>query len=300
MKLKILTDSTSDLPIELVHKYDIQVMPLVVNIEDEEYLDGVTIQPAEVAAAIRAGKVPSTTQITQARFQETFQPLAEKNQPCLYVAFSSKMSGTCQTGAMVLSQLAEQYPEWQAAVIDSRCGSLGQGMVVLEAARQVARGKPLHAVIEAVKQYASHMEHLFTVDDLHYLARGGRVSQVSAVFGSLLSIKPVLHLADGQLLPIDKVRGTAKTYQRIVSLMQERGLALKEQRIGISHANDPEAAVHLEELIRERLGCTEFLVNEIGGVIGAHIGVGGVAAFFQGREPNNPEIPVTTRGVPAT
>lgn len=297
MRPKIITDSTSDLPQELVHKHDIEVMPLGVTIDEEEFLDGVTIKPKDVAAAIRAGKLPTTSQVTQERFRDTMSEYAEKGQPCVYIAFSSRMSGTCQTGAMVLSQLAEEHPEWQAAVIDSRCGSLGQGLVVLKAAEQAAQDKPLAQIIEAVKQCASHMQHLFTVDDLHYLSRGGRVSQVSAIFGSLLNIKPVLHLADGQLIPIDKVRGTIKAYERIIALMKQRGLALKEQTIGISHANDPDAAARLEDLIRKELGCTEILINEIGGVIGAHIGVGGVAAFFQGRQPNNPEIAVTTRGL---
>ncbi|MTI94583.1 MAG: DegV family protein [Firmicutes bacterium] len=279
MTVKILTDSGCDLPAEVLQTYDIEVIPLLVLLDGKEYVDGQDISPDDVYAAMRAGKLPRTGQTTQAIFEEVFTRYAKAGRKCIYIGFSSKMSGTCQTGMLTARAVKERFPDFQIEVIDSGCGSLGQGLVVQKAAEMARAGSDMTTITAAVKHWGRHTEHLFTVDDLEYLFRGGRVSRTSAFIGSLLSIKPILHVKEGLMLPLEKVRGKNKAIRRLLTLMQER-CAKVEQTIAISHADDPEAASRLQQLIEETLGYKDFIVNKVGSVLGCHIGIGGVAVFF--------------------
>lgn len=284
MEIKILTDSGCDLPRELIEQYDIEVVPLLVILDGKEHVDGADICPADVYNAIRAGKLPRTNQATTHAFADALGKNAQEGRPCLYIAFSAKMSGTFQAGKVVANQLSEQYPEWQVRLIDSQGGSLAQGLLVLNAAKLAREGRPLDEIVAEITRQAGHMEHIFTVDDLNHLYRGGRVSRASAMLGSLLRIKPILHVKDGLMVPIEKARGKNMAIRRLVEIMEERCSRVK-QVIGISHADDQESAAKLRQLVEERLGFKDYVINIVGSVLGCHIGLGGVAVFFLSDSP---------------
>lgn len=283
MSVTILTDSASDLPREAAEKNGIRVLPLLVFLGDEEYRDGETMNPKVMFDGMREGKVYKTAQVPLHEFRQVFLECAERKEPCLYVAFSSELSGTYQSAVLARNEILEDYPDFRLEIVDTKCASLGFGLVVLKAAELAREGMELDALTAEVTRYAGHMEHIFTVDNLEYLQRGGRVSKAAAFIGGLLNIKPVLHVEGGRLIPIEKLRGRRKVFERMTAIMGERGQNLKDQLIGISHGDDLEAAETLMNMIRERHGCEHFLVSQIGGAVGAHSGPGTLALFFMNR-----------------
>lgn len=281
MTLKIITDSACDLPEEIVEKYDIDVLPFLVYLDDKEYKDGVDITPKQVYDAIRSGSVPSTGQVPIDKIIATFKKYAEQKRPCLYISFSSKLSGTCNTARLVSQELKKAYQDFQITIIDSQSGSLGQGLIVLEAAQMAAKGKNPSLIIERTQlRSLNNMEHIFSVDDLDYLYRGGRVGHASAFLGGLLKVKPILHFQDGLMIPFQKARGKQMAIKRIVDLVKDRSLGDRKQIVGISHADDPSMAEQLQSLLTQELGYHSYIVNLVGSVLACHIGIGGVAAFF--------------------
>ncbi len=280
MSVKIIADSAADLPEEIINKYDLDVAPLVVTLGEEEYLDGETIKPADLFNGMREGKVYKTAQVPAGEFKKRFIKYAEKGESCINIAFSSELSGTYQTGVLVKKQILDEYPDFDLEIIDTKCASLGLGLIVVKAAEMAKEGRGKDEILELVKFYASHMEHIFTVDDLEYLFRGGRVSRATAFIGGLLNIKPVLNVEKGKLVPLEKVRGKKKVYKKMLDLMEERGIDLEKQTIAICHGDVPEKAELLKEMIEDRFGSSSFLINTIGAVIGAHAGPGTLGVFF--------------------
>lgn len=288
VSLKIITDSACDLPNELVQKYDVDVLPFLVFIDDEEYLDGQTITPDQVYAAIRDGKIPTTAQVPIEQLLATFKRYASEDRSCLYLSFSSKLSGTCNTARLVAQEVKKSYPTFEITIMDTLSGSLGQGLIVLEAAQMAQAGIPSWEIVQRVRARSqNNVEHIFSVDDLNYLYRGGRVSYTSAFVGGILNVKPILHVQDGEITPLQKIRGKKGAIRRIGELVQERSLGSSEQLIAISHADDPDMAGELQSLLHKTLGYQNFLVSVVGSVLGCHIGLGGVAAFFINSKMNN-------------
>lgn len=283
MTVKIITDSAADLPKELVAQHGIEVLPLMVYLDNQEFRDGETMNPQEMFRGMREGKVYKTAQVPLQIFREVFQRHAENGDTCIYVAFSSALSGTYQSAVLAKNEILEDYPDVKLEVIDTKCASMGFGLVVLMAAELAAQGKSQDEILEAIRFHALHMEHIFTVDNLEYLYRGGRVSKTAAFIGGLLNIKPVLHVEDGKLIPLEKLRGRRKVLDRMVAIMAERGASQDQQVIGISHGDDIETAHNLRDMIRERFGCKEFVISQIGGAVGAHAGPGTIALFFLSR-----------------
>ncbi|OWZ84859.1 DegV family protein [Natranaerobius trueperi] len=284
--VKIITDSGSDLPQKLAKENDIEVMPLYFHIEDKEFKDG-DIDPKELYDEMRAGKGTKTAQLTYMDLRETFEKYAKDKESVIYLTFSSQLSGTYQTACMVKDELLEEYPDFDLTIIDTKCASLGQGMVVYRVARLKHEGYDKDELIKAANFYKDHTEHIFTVDDLEYLKRGGRVSKASAFVGGMLNIKPILHVEDGKLVPIKKVRGRKKVHKNMTDLVEERGMLLKDQVIGINHADDKEGADKLKEMLREKFGCSEFVEGMIGSVIGAHAGPGTLSVYFLNNIPKD-------------
>lgn len=280
MAVKILTDSGSDLPLSFYQKNDIELFPLKVLLKGQEYEDLLTIEPKTIFASIREGEVPKTSQVSPLAFEKTFTKMAQNKEEGVYIAFSSQLSGTCQTAIMIRDQIKQTYPDFNLAIVDTKCASLGQGLVVMDALRLSKAGASLDEVVERAQSISSHMEHLFTVEDLDYLAKGGRVSKASAFLGGLLNIKPLLHVEDGKLVPIEKIRGKKKVLRRIVEVMKERGANFEQQTVGISHADDIETATEMKRLIQDELHAKEVLITDIGAVIGSHTGPGTIAIFF--------------------
>lgn len=280
MSINIVADSGCDLPYSFLQKHYISFLPLIVHLNGTDYEDFVTIDPKQVYEAMRKGEIVKTSQANALKMKELFTELAKDGRPAIYIAFSSQLSGTYQTAMMVREEVLEQYPDFSLTIIDSKCASLGLGLVVAKASELAQQGMPYEQLCDTIASYCQHMEHIFTVDDLEFLARGGRISKASALVGGLLNIKPLLHVEDGKLVPLEKLRGRKKVYKRMLELMAERGDDLQKQVIGISHGDDEEAALELKRQIEETFGCTSFFISPIGGAIGAHAGPGTLALFF--------------------
>ncbi|ENQ3106891.1 DegV family protein [Bacillus cereus] len=281
MTIKIITDSAADLPKELLHTYDIEVIPLRVYDEQEnEFIDGVTLDPIDLLRNMREGKVYKTSLPSLEKIQEVFTTYAKQDVTCIYLAFSSELSGTYQSSVIVKEEVKEIYPNSSLEIIDTKCISTGQGLLVVEAAKMAQSGATKEEILSRIAFMAKHMEHIFTVADLQYLVRGGRLSKVAGFIGGLLNIKPILNVEDGKLIPLEKIRGRKKVFQRIVDIMETRGKDLGNQTIGISHGDDLESVNILSEMITERFGCKVFVVNSIGAAVGAHAGPGTIAVFF--------------------
>ncbi|CAN7465798.1 DegV family protein [Rossellomorea sp. LjRoot5] len=280
MTVKLFADSASDLPAAYFNEHNIELLPLKVHIDGQDYEDLITIEPKTVFNKIRDGHMPKTSQVSPDLFLKKFTQLAESNQSGIYVAFSSQLSGTYQTAVMIRNQVREDYPDLDLTIIDSKCASLGYGLVVMKAAELLNNGGTKEEIIEASRFNSEHMEHLFTVEDLEYLAKGGRVSKASAFLGGLLNIKPLLHMEDGKLVPIEKLRGKKKLLKRILDMMEKRGENLSDQVIAISHGDDEEFAFEMKQLIEEKFSPKDVYISIIGCAIGSHTGTGTLAIFF--------------------
>lgn len=280
MNIRIITDSACDLSPEITQKYNIDVIPILVYMNDIEYKDGETLNAKELYGNMRDGKIYKTAQVPPQVFTEKFKRYAENGDQCIYIAFSSGLSGTYNSAMMAKHEVIEDYPEFNVDIIDTKCASGGFGLVVYKAALMLQEGKSKDEIVEAVKFYSMNMEHIFTVDDLEYLYKGGRVSRTAAFVGGLLNIKPILDVEDGKLIPIEKTRGRNKVFKRMIELMKERGVDLSSQTIGITHGDDLEGAMKLKEMMEENFGCTDFVIGMIGCAVGAHSGPGTLAIFF--------------------
>ncbi|WP_262173716.1 DegV family protein [Saccharococcus sp. Marseille-Q5394] len=278
--MRIFADSGSDLPKSFFDENDVTLIPLRVLIDDKEGDDVLEIDSKEVFDAIRNGKHPKTSQASPEKFLSTWKELAESGEDGLYIAFSSELSGTYNTGVMMKDQVKEGNPNMNLVLIDSRCASLGCGLLVKEAVRLRDAGDDVRTIERKIRDMAAHMEHLFTVEDLDYLAKGGRVSKASAFIGGLLNIKPLLHVEGGRLVPIEKHRGRKKVLRRMLELIEERGAELSKQTIAISHGDDESTALEMKALIEEKFQPKDVEVHMIGSAIGSHAGPGTIAIFF--------------------
>lgn len=280
MTVHIIADSASDLNKEDFSSLGITRVSLSVILDDQTYSDGENIEPIYVYDEMRSGKSPKTSQVTPDQFERVFKDYAKKNEPCLYLAFSSALSGTYQSATIARQAVLDEYPDADIRVVDTLSASFGYGLVVREAARLANEGHTLDEVVAQSSYYAEHMEHIFTVDDLEYLYRGGRVSKTAAFMGTLLKIKPILHVSEGKLIPLEKIRGTKKAYKRLLDMMEERSVDLKDQIIGISHSDCLENAEMLADEIKSRFHVKTVDIRMIGAAIGSHTGPGTIAIFF--------------------
>lgn len=290
MKVKILTDSGCDLPEEILKEYDIDLLPIIVIKDDKEYLDGITINPKEMYDNMRKGESYKTAQISPKMFTDKFEELAKNGESVIYIAFSSGLSGTYQAATLAKETLKDDYPNIDIDIVDSRAASLGFGLLVNKAGKMAMEGRNKDEILNMLGFYINHIEHIFTVDDIEYLFRGGRVTRTQAFVGGLLNIKPILDVSrEGTLQPLEKARGRSKVLKRMLELMEKRGGNgdLKNQTIGISHGDDIEIAMKLKTMIEEKYGTTDFVINMIGSAIGAHSGPGTLALFFLNNKYEN-------------
>ncbi|GED63682.1 DegV family protein [Lysinibacillus sp. FSL R7-0073] len=278
--MKIFTDSGCDLPKSYYEENDVVLLPLRVQLNNKEYEDVISIDSKEVYDGIRQGAQPKTSQVSPELFLKHFEDLAKNEEEGIYIAFSSELSGTYSTAQMIRNQVLEQYPSLKLVIIDSKCASLGHGLVVEEAVRLRNLGTSFEDVASRISAFAPQIEHLFTVEDLDYLAKGGRVSKASAFLGGLLSIKPILNVEDGKLVPIEKSRGRKKALNRMLDLMQERGGNFTNKIVGISHSDDMAFANEAKASIQERFSPQAVQITMIGSAIGSHVGPGTIAIFF--------------------
>ena len=283
---QIVTDSTADLTPELIRQLDVQVIPLCYMMGGRTYHNipgGGEMTDREFYAKLRGGAMSTTTQINSEEFLRVFTPLLEAGQDVLYIAFSSGLSGTCQSAHLAKKELEQKFPGRRVEVFDSLCASMGEGLLVYHAAMRKKAGASLDEVLLWLKENVLHLCHWFTVDDLNHLKRGGRVSTATALVGTMLGIKPVLHVDDeGHLIPVSKVRGRKQSLDALVKKMEETAIDPQDQVVFISHGDCLEDARYVAKQVKEKLGVKEVKINFIGPVIGAHSGPGTVALFFLG------------------
>lgn len=282
----LLTDSSCDLPAALAEELGVRVLPLAVNLDGREfrnYLDEREISHTEFYAALRNGGSATTSAVNPGEFVELMTPILESGRDILYIAFASALSSTCRNGSIAAGELTERFPGRKVCVVDSKCASLGQGLLVYLAARKALEGAGFEEVVDFTRKTAPRVVHWFTVDDLFFLKRGGRVSAATAAVGTLLNIKPVLHVDDeGRLINMSKARGRRAAIKAIYDKCARTGDNIASQHVFISHGDCPEDAKLLANLIYENLHPIDVTINPVGPVIGAHSGPNTLAVFFLG------------------
>ncbi len=285
---KITTDSTADLPVEYLEKHNVGCMPISYIMDGITYGRDKELDWKEFYRLIREeGKMPTTSQINPEDAREYFEEYIKTDKEILHIAFSSGLSGTYNNMCIAAAEIMEEHPDVKIIVIDSLCASMGEGLLVHKAIRLRDEGKTLEATAQWLREHALNVVHVFTVEDLHHLHRGGRVSKTAAILGTLASIKPKLHVDnEGHLILIGKVRGRRKSLDALVDYMGEKmGTWAQENRedcIFISHSDALEDAEYVRDRVRERFGIENCLINHIGPTIGTHTGCGTVAFFFMG------------------
>lgn len=286
---KLVTDSTADLPQEYLEQYDIGCIKLTYTLEGQTYGGtGEEMDWKEFYRLMREeGKLPTTSQVNPEEFKIYFEEILKTNKEVLYIAFSSGLSGTYNSALIAVDMLKDEYPDCKIRVVDSLCASLGEGLFVHKAQMLKQQGKTLDEVADWLEDNALNLVHVFTVDDLHHLHRGGRVSKTTAIIGTLAGIKPILHVDDeGHLVALSKVRGRKKSLISLVDLMEAKTKEYKDDNdmVMISHGDALEDAEFVKTEVEKRFGIKAFLINHIGPTIGAHSGPGTIALFFIGTD----------------
>ncbi|NLV87013.1 MAG: DegV family protein [Clostridiales bacterium] len=285
---KIITDSTTDLSPQLVEELELHVIPMHFTVDGKDYIntpDERDLSSRDFYDMLRNGKTSLTVQINGENFKDEVRPYLDKGLDILHLCFSSGLSGTYNSICIGAQDLREEYPDRKIIIIDTLSESMGEGLLAYHAAQRKKQGMSIDEVAAWVEENKLHMAHWFTVDDLNFLKRGGRLSGAAALFGTVLQVKPVLHSDnEGKLIPIDKVRGRRKSLDALFSRMEKTAIKPSEQVVFISHGDALEDAQYLEKLVRERLGVQTIYINPIGPVIGSHSGPGTVALFFLASE----------------
>jgi len=283
----IVTESTADLTQELVERYDLAVIPMrfcVGDIEFVNYPDNRELAPKDFYNMLREGKTSTTSAVNMADFEEFFTPILESGKDILYLGFSSALSSTYGTSIIAAESLREKFPERKIINVDTKCASMGEGLIVCKAAKLRSRGMSIQEVAEWVENNRENTIQWFTVDDLMHLYRGGRVSAISAHMGTALGIKPLLHVDDeGYLKAMQKVRGRKKSLDALCDVIGEKKTDMTAEMVFISHADCAEDADYLANLIAEKYSPDEICIGDIGPVVGSHTGPGGLAMFFFGK-----------------
>lgn len=284
----ILTDSSADLDQSMVQRLDVQVLPLSFILNQttyRNYPDNREMAPQDFYGRLRQGEAATTAALNVAEYTEALEPLLQAGHDVLILAFSSGLSTTFNSSSIAVEELREKYPERKLYTVDTLCASLGQGLLVYLAAQERAKGKSIEEVRQWAEDYKLSICHQFTVDDLHFLKRGGRVSAATAVVGSMLQIKPVLHVDnEGHLINIAKARGRHASLKALVDKMEQTAINPADQMVFISHGDCLEDAQAVAEMVKARFGVSQVYLNQIGPVIGAHSGPGTVALFYIGTE----------------
>ena len=280
----IVTDSSADLPASLVQELGVEVLPLSFTVQGKtyhNYPDDREMDPKVFYKMLRDGEMATTSAVNVAEYTAMLEPLLQAGKDVLVLAFSSGLSTTYQSSVIAVNELAEQYPDRKICTVDTLCASMGQGLMVWLAAQEQKKGKSLEEVQDWVEENKLRLCHWFTVDDLHFLKRGGRISAATAVVGTMLSIKPVLHVDDeGHLISMGKARGRGASLTALVDHMEQT--VTDVDTVFISHGDCLADAEKVAADVKKRFGTRDVVINTIGPVIGAHAGPGTVALFFLG------------------
>ena len=281
----ITVNSTVDLPKEWLEERHVPVIPLKYTIDGQTYDDMAGLTSREFFQKLREGKMAVTSQINPGEAKAALEPFLKEGKDVLHLAFSSGLSGTCNSMMIAAEELREEYPEAKVIVIDTLCACLGEGLLLHKALQQKAAGKTIDETAAWVEENKLHICHDVTVDDLNHLHRGGRISKATAVVGTMVKIKPIIHMDDnGKLQVIGKERGRKKSLNKIVDMAVEQSKGWDNDIIMITHGDCIEDAEYVAGLVREKMGIDNILINNIGTVIGSHTGPGVVAVFCMGNK----------------
>lgn len=281
----ITTDNTADLPYSYYKENGLEYMYLTYALDGQIYGKENELSSQEFYARMRGGSMPTTSQINSEDAKAVWLPHLQAGKSILHLAFSSGLSGSCNSARLAAEDLKEEHPEYEIVVIDTLCASLGEGLLVHKAVKMKKEGKSMEEIAQWLEEHKLNLCHVFTVDDLFHLYRGGRVSRATAILGSMINIKPLLHVDnEGHLIAVGKVRGRKRSLASLVDMMDERlgSYKGKNPEIFISHGDCQEDAEYVAALVRERYGIEDILINPVGATIGAHSGPGTVALFFLG------------------
>lgn len=284
-RFKIITNTTADLPLDYVKENNLGLVVYNYTIKGETYSRGHELDWKEFYALMREGYMPITSQVNPEEYRQYFEEYLKESDMLLYICFSSGLSGSYGSACIAADMVMEEHPGCTIRIIDSKCASMGEGLLVHKAVQLQKEGKSMDEVAGWLTENIPHLVHVFTVDDLNHLYRGGRVSKTTAVIGTVVGIKPVLHVDDqGHLIPISKVRGRKKSLNALVDYMEEKMGRYRDSNdiIFISHGDALEDAGFVRNEIKERFGIDSFMINHIGPTIGAHSGPGTIALFFMG------------------
>jgi len=276
--LRLYADSACDLDRDILEKMGVGIFCLSTTIEDKTYYDRLDLSPTDFYKMIARPRVlPTTSQVSHAEFEQEFRRvMQESDDDIIYIAFSSGLSGTYQSACVA----RDQIDPLRITVIDSLSASVGYALTVVRAARAIAQGMSKTEVIAEIEDNIRRIQHIFVVGNFEMLKRGGRVSATAAALGNLLNIKMICHFVDGKIIPLEKVHGDKKAKKRLLELMRERGHDIPHQLIGINHSDDYQSALELQRMVELEFGCKEFLISEVGTVIGSHVGAGSHSLFF--------------------
>lgn len=282
---KIITDTTADLPESYIRENELGIMVVPYIMDGIPQGEERKMEVKEFYDRMRGGMMPTTSQINPETAKEYLNGFLEESRQLLVLSFSSGLSGTCGNVSLAAREIMEERPDCRIVVADTLCASLGEGLLVHKAVQLKKAGKSLDETAQWVEAHKENLVHVFTVDDLFHLHRGGRVSKATAIVGTLAGIKPLLHVDEqGHLTAVGKVRGRKKSLQSLVDMMEKQVGSWRDKNdcIFISHGDCAEDADYVKQLVEERFGRKNFLINEIGPTIGTHSGPGTVALFFMG------------------
>ena len=281
----ITVNSTVDLPKEGLKERHVPVVPLIYTIDGTTYTDMEGLSAKEFFAKLREGKMSVTSQVNPEEAVEALEPYVKEGKDILHLGFSSGLSGTLNSMRIGAQMLEEKYPGSKVIVIDTLCACLGEGLLLYYALKEKAKGKTIEEVAQWVEDNKLHICHNVTVDDLNHLHRGGRVSKTTAVIGTIVQIKPIIHMDnEGKLQVIGKERGRKKSLNKIVDMAVEQSEDWENDIVMITHGDCIEDAEYVAKLVREKMGIENILINNIGTVIGSHTGPGVVAVFCMGNK----------------
>ena len=282
----IVVDSTTDMTPSMAEELGVFVIPYIFTLDGKEYLNHLDYRELSVKDfynAIKAGKKASTTQVTPARYAEEWEPHLKEGKDILYMCLSSMLSKSYEMSLLAAGEMKVKYPDRKIICIDTKAASVGQSLLALYAAKARDQGKSLIENASYVEKLVRKLQHWVMADDLHHLRRGGRVSGASAFVGTMLSIKPILTmLDDGRLVPLHKVRGRSKALEYFMEKMDEYKFDKAFDTVFIAHSEVQDLANELKEKIIAKYGELNFVINNIGPVIGAHTGLGTIALIFMG------------------
>lgn len=283
MAFCIITDSASDIPQSVIKEFGLHVIPTPVTIDEKDYFDGETIFPDEFYRIQKENKSEiKTYHISQYMFQEHFRPFAKRGDEVLYICFSTGIAGTFQAANLAKQEILEEYPDFKITIIDSKCASVGFGLVVYKLLRMQRNGAPKELILEAAEFFCGHMEHVVTVNTLEYLARGGRLSKSSAAVGTVLDIKPIIIVDEkGALVSSEKVRGMKKAVKRCLELVKEKCAQPERQIVGVCYGADDRICETALAALQNEFHVREILKTQVGCAIGAHTGPGILGIVFE-------------------